>query len=139
MSNQEIYDLMARFENSSLYELRLSRGEFSLELRKNGGQKAEKEHVRLPSVVPAEHIQPEKGMEITAPLVGTFYTAPAPGADSFVIEGKRVSKGPTIGLIEAMKMMSEILAPCDCVIKQVVKENGTLAAFGEVLFRYEPC
>ena len=45
----------------------------------------------------------------------------------------------TVCLIEAMKMMSEVSAPCDCVIEEVVKANGELAAFGEPLFRYRPC
>ena len=51
----------------------------------------------------------------------------------------RVKKGQTVCLIEAMKMMSEVPAPCDCVIEEVLKANGELAAFGEALFRYRPC
>ena len=51
----------------------------------------------------------------------------------------RVSKGQTVCLIEAMKMMSEVPAPCDCVIESVCKSNGELVAFGEPLFRYRPC
>ena len=53
--------------------------------------------------------------------------------------GCRVSKGQTVCLIEAMKMMSEVPAPCDCVIESVCKSNGELVAFGEPLFRYRPC
>ena len=48
-------------------------------------------------------------------------------------------KGQTVCLIEAMKMMSEVPAPCDCVIESVCKSNGELVAFGEPLFRYRPC
>ena len=76
---------------------------------------------------------------ITAPLVGTFYAASSPEAEPFVTVGSRVSKGQTVCLIEAMKMISEIPAPCDCIIREIAKGNGTLAAFGDVLFRYEPC
>ena len=79
------------------------------------------------------------GETITAPLVGTFYAAPAPDSPPFVTAGGRVKKGETVCLIEAMKMMSEVSAPCDCVIEEVVKANGELAAFGEPLFRYRPC
>ena len=76
---------------------------------------------------------------IDAPLVGTFYAAPAPDQAPFVLPGDRVSKGQTVCLIEAMKMMSEVPAPCDCVIESVCKSNGELVAFGEPLFRYRPC
>ena len=50
-----------------------------------------------------------------------------------------VSKGQPLCLLEAMKMMSEIPAPCDCEITAVLKENGALVSFGEPLFRYQPC
>ena len=56
-----------------------------------------------------------------------------------VSEGDTVKKGQTVCLIEAMKMMSEVPAPCDCVIESVCKSNGELVAFGEPLFRYRPC
>ena len=79
------------------------------------------------------------GPSIDAPLVGTFYTSPAPDQAPFVLPGDRVSKGQTVCLIEAMKMMSEVPAPCDCVIESVCKSNGELVAFGEPLFRYRPC
>ena len=72
-------------------------------------------------------------------MVGTFYAAPAPDAPPFVQVGTRVKKGEPLGLLEAMKMMSEIPAPCDCEITAVLKENGQLAAFGDPLFRYRPC
>ena len=79
------------------------------------------------------------GEAITAPLVGTFYAAPAPDQPPFVSVGDRVKKGQTVCLIEAMKMMSEIPAPCDCEITAVLKENGALVSFREPLFRYQPC
>jgi acetyl-CoA carboxylase biotin carboxyl carrier protein len=76
---------------------------------------------------------------VTAPLVGTFYAAPAPDQAAYVAVGDRVKEGQTLCLLEAMKMMSEIKAPCDCVIEEVLKENGSLAAFGDPLLRYTPC
>ena len=76
---------------------------------------------------------------MTAPLVGTFYAAPAPEKPPFVQVGDRVKKGDTLCLIEAMKMMSEIPAPCDCVIEAVLKASGDLVSFGEPLLRYKPC
>ena len=80
--------------------------------------------------------QTDQSPTINAPLVGTFYAAPAPDQPPYVQAGDQVKKGQTLFLIEAMKMMNEIPAPCDCVIEAVLKDNGTLAAFQEPLFRY---
>ena len=60
-------------------------------------------------------------------------------AGESVKAGDRVKKGETLCLIEAMKMMSEVAAPCDCEILQILKSNGDLAAYGETLFRYRAC
>ena len=129
--------MIARFENSLLHELKLTRGDFSLELIKGGASQA----APLPAASLGGIAQNTKSEDavITAPLVGTYYAAASPEAEPFVSVGSKVSKGQTVCLIEAMKMISEIPAPCDCIIRQVEKQNGTLAAFGEVLFRYEPC
>ena len=81
----------------------------------------------------------EEAPAVTAPLVGTFYAAPAPEQPPFVMPGDRVKKGQTVCLLEAMKTMIEVPAPCDCVIGEVLKANGELAAFGEALMRYKPC
>ena len=87
---------------------------------------------------PISAAEPE-GDAITAPMVGTFYAASAPEQPPFVKVGDRVRKGQPVCLLEAMKMMSEIPAPCDCEITAVLKENGALVSFGEPLFRYQPC
>lgn len=140
MTNQEIYDLIACFERSSLQTLRLSRQDFSIELSRGGAATAAP---AAPAAMPAPAAAPAPreadGEAITAPLVGTFYAAPAPDQPPFVKVGDRVKKGQTVCLIEAMKMMSEVPAPCDCIIEAVLKDNGELAAFGEPLLRYKPC
>ena len=126
MTNQDSYDLIACFDRSTAQTMRLSLQDFTRELTRGAGGA---------EPLPA----PRAGETITAPLVGTFYAAPAPDSPPFVTAGGRVKKGETVCLIEAMKMMSEVPAPCDCVIEEVVKANGELAAFGEPLFRYRPC
>ncbi len=73
---------------------------------------------------------------ITAPLVGTFYVAPAPDKDPYVQPGDEVKRGDTVCLLEAMKMMSEVTAPCDCVIEEIVAADGELVSFGAPLIRY---
>ena len=140
MTNQEIFDLMDRFQRSSLRSMKLSCQDFSIELEQGA---AAAPAAAVPAAVPAPPAAapaPQaEGPVISAPLVGTYYAAPAPEQPPFVAAGDRVKKGQTVCLIEAMKMMSEVPAPCDCVIEEVLKANGELAAFGEPLFRYRPC
>ena len=140
MTNQEIFDLMDRFQRSSLRAMKLSCQDFSIELEQGA---AAAPAAAAPAAVPAPPAAapaPQaEGPVISAPLVGTYYAAPAPEQPPFGAAGDRVKKGRTVCLIEAMKMMSEVPAPCDCVIEEVLKANGELAAFGEALFRYRPC
>lgn len=142
MTNQEIFELMSRFERSGICAMKLKRGDFSLELSKA----APAVSAAAPAPAAVSALQQSADAEarsqdpvIPAPLVGTYYAAPSPDAAPFVAVGDRVKKGQTVCLIEAMKMISEIPAPCDCVITEILKENGTLAAFDEPLFRYAPC
>ncbi len=140
MTNQEIFDLMDRFQRSSLRSMKLSCQEFSIELEQGASAAAAAAPAAAPAptAAAAPAPQPESPV-ISAPLVGTYYAASAPDQPPFVNTGGRVKKGQTVCLIEAMKMMSEVPAPCDCVIEEVLKANGELAAFGEPLFRYRPC
>lgn len=117
MTNQEILELMARFDASSLTSFKLHSKDADLEMGKG---------------IPAA---PE-GKCITAPVVGTFYIAPAPDQPPFVQVGDKVQKGQTVCLMEAMKMMSEVKAPCDCVIEAILQEDGALVSFGDSLIRY---
>lgn len=140
MTNQEIFDLMDRFQRSSLRSMKLSCQDFSIELEQGApaAAAAAPAAAPAPAATAAPAPQPESPV-ISAPLVGTYYAASAPDKPPFVNPGDRVKKGQTVCLIEAMKMMSEVPAPCDCVIEEVLKANGELAAFSEPLFRYRPC
>ena len=141
MTNQEIYDLIARFDHSSLQTLRLSKQDFSIELSRSSAQSpapSAPAAAQSPVPAPAAPVQEEYDT-VTSPLVGAFYLAPAPDQPPYVQVGDRVKKGQTLCLIEAMKMMSEIPAPCDCIIQAVLKEDGELVAFGDALVRYLPC
>ena len=141
MTNQEIYDLIARFDHSSLQTLRLSKQGFCIELSRSSAQSpapSAPAAAQSPVPAPAAPVQEEYDA-VTSPLVGAFYLAPAPDQPPYVQVGDRVKKGQTLCLIEAMKMMSEIPAPCDCIIQAVLKEDGELVAFGDALVRYLPC
>ena len=141
MTNPELFELLDRFERSSIQTLKLSQPGFTLELGRGGPASAAPVPAPAPAAaapVPAP-AAPADAKTIDAPLVGTFYAAPAPDQPPFASAGTRVGKGQTVCLIEAMKMMSEVPAPCDCVIEEVLKADGQLASFGEPLFRYRPC
>ena len=139
MSNQEIFELMARFDASAATSFKLTTKDFSLELGKGGGAAAPVYAApaaqAAPAAAPAPVSEPE-GLFITAPLVGTFYAASAPDAAPYVQVGDHVKKGQTVCLMEAMKMMNEVHAPCDCTIEAILQEDGALVSFGDPLIRY---
>jgi acetyl-CoA carboxylase biotin carboxyl carrier protein len=76
--------------------------------------------------------------EIKSPLVGTFYSAPKPGAESFVKVGTRVTPATIVGLIEAMKLFNEIPAECAGAVVEVLVENQQPVEFGQVLYLVDP-
>jgi len=77
-------------------------------------------------------------LEITSPMVGTFYRSPAPDAPSYVEKGKRVSRGDTLCIIEAMKLMNELESEVDGTIVEILVENAHPVEYGQVLFRVDP-
>ena len=88
---------------------------------------------------PEEPLSPTtEGILVTAPLVGTFYRAPAPDADSFVDIGDRVQRGDTLCIIEAMKVMNEIESEVAGIIKQILVENEKAVEYEQPLFVIDP-
>jgi acetyl-CoA carboxylase biotin carboxyl carrier protein len=79
-----------------------------------------------------------KGVEVKAPMVGTFYRAPAPGAPPFVEVGSLVSDDDTVCIIEVMKLMNSIKAGCRGRVAEICAENGALVEFGQTLMVIEP-
>jgi acetyl-CoA carboxylase biotin carboxyl carrier protein len=77
-------------------------------------------------------------VEITSPMVGTFYRAPAPDADSFVEVGKKISKGDPLCIIEAMKLMNELETEIEGTIREICVQNAEPVEYGQVLFRVQP-
>ncbi len=73
------------------------------------------------------------GTPVEAPLVGVFYSAPAPEEPPFIEVGQQVKKGDTLFIIEAMKTMNEIVAPCDGTISRVLAQNGDMVEYNQVL------
>jgi oxaloacetate decarboxylase alpha subunit len=85
---------------------------------------------------PSEY--PANWKKVTAPMVGTFYSAPSPDAPPFVNVGDEVNEGQTLCIVEAMKLMNEIGAEERGVIRQIVVENGQAIEYGQILFLFEP-
>lgn len=135
MTSQEIFEIMSRFETSSIRTMKLKNGDFSIELSK---ETASAPPAAQPAAAPSPAAEVSTQPAITAPLADVFYAASEPGAKPFVSVGDRVRKGDTVCLMEAMKMISEIPVPCDCIITEILKENAALAAHGEALMRYQP-
>lgn len=82
---------------------------------------------------PAAAPAPSAALSITSPMVGTFYRAPSPGAAPFIEVGDHVKKGQVIGIIEAMKLLNEVEADQDGVVKAFAAENGQPVEFGQPL------
>ena len=84
------------------------------------------------ATIPAGHVA------VTAPLLGTFYVAPEPGAPPFVQVGQQVTEDTTCGLIEVMKVFSSVRAGVNGTIAEVVAQNGAFVEFGQTLFIVKP-
>ncbi len=76
----------------------------------------------------------EEGYAVTAPMVGTYYSASSPGSPPFVQVGDRVSEGDTLCIVEAMKMMNQIEAEVSGTIKSIRVQNGDPVEYGQILF-----
>lgn len=81
---------------------------------------------------------PEGLVAVTAPLLGTFYRAPAPGAPPFVEVGSLVEEGDMICIIEVMKLMNEVPAPCKGRVVEIYAENASLVEYGQTLIVIDP-
>jgi len=88
----------------------------------------------VPIAAPAAAEADEEGYAVTAPMVGTFYSAPSPGSPPFVQVGDRVNEGDTLCIVEAMKMMNQIESEVSGVIKSIRVQNGEPVEYGQTLF-----
>src|SRR5207247_2023534 len=104
----------------------------------DGGVRIEDDvHLAAAAAVPAA-APPSHLVEIKSPMVGTFYSAPEPGAEPYVKAGTRVATGQVVCIIEAMKIMNEIESEVAGVVREVLVENAQPVEFGQLLFRVDP-
>ncbi|MFT5413272.1 MAG: acetyl-CoA carboxylase biotin carboxyl carrier protein [Verrucomicrobiales bacterium] len=134
---QSVIDLMN--ENDLSYFL-LEQDGITLKLKKGADEVAVAAPAPVAPAAPAveEAPVPDKGTEITSPMVGTFYRSPSPDSDSFVKVGDHVDEDTTVCIIEAMKVMNEIKADANGVIQRIVGEEGKPVQYGQALFIISP-
>ncbi|HIY38463.1 MAG TPA: acetyl-CoA carboxylase biotin carboxyl carrier protein [Candidatus Agathobaculum merdigallinarum] len=80
---------------------------------------------------PAEELP--AGTEVKSPLVGTFYSSPAPDAPPFVLVGQKVKEGDTLFIIEAMKTMNEVKSPCDGTVSRILAQPGDMVEYNQTV------
>ena len=160
MNLNEIKDLMAQFDQSSLREFSYKNGADELQFSKNEARMASEAPAPVPSApaavvaspivsapstpvestveeapAPAETTVAPEGDVVESPLVGVAYLAAGPDKPAFVTVGDSVKKGQTLVIIEAMKVMNEIPAPKDGVVTEILVSNEEMVEFGKGLVR----
>jgi len=143
----QIVDLLR--SASQFSEFRLRSGDIELEVRRSNGSAPPPAHVpRLEAAVirapdapdtPAEAVNLPAGLSLVrAPMVGTFYCAPEPGAPPYVEPGTRVAADTVVGIIEVMKLMNTINAGCAGVVTHVLVSNAGAVEYGQPLIAIDP-
>ena len=160
LDHEDLNRLIEKISTSDIQEFLLEGEDFKLEIKRNlfdqnqglnnlvsntsldrqtiANQKSINDNVPLVSEPEAPQVAPpgrSELTEITAPMVGTFYRAAAPGEEPFVEVGNNIKVGQTICILEAMKLMNEIESEFNAEIVEILVENGTPVEFGQVLMR----
>ena len=151
LSDDDVREILRIIDENELDELRIEVDGLSLHVRRDGGvASADEEPVRpvaaptpAPAATPAATSEPAASAsnghaEITAPMLGTFYRAEAPGKAPFVEVGARVEAGTVVCVIEVMKMMNSIEAGVSGTVVEVCATNAELVEYGQPLFRVTP-
>lgn len=137
MEFDKIVKLIHAVGESGLSEFSFEEGALKISMR--GGEKQEKTVEFLPKAVEIKEEIKEKptavtGKTVKSPLVGTFYAAPSPEAETFVKKGDMVQKGQVLGIVEAMKLMNEIESEYDGVVEEILIGNEDTVEYGQPLF-----
>jgi acetyl-CoA carboxylase biotin carboxyl carrier protein len=149
MDAKELKKLLDAMKGSEVSELTLETGDYKLTVRRGGEAQAVSQPAAsqpaqasppAPSAEPAQAAASKDSnlVEVTAPIVGTFYAAPAPDSPDYVKVGDRVQPGAVLCIIEAMKLMNEIEAEVAGTIAEILVKNEDPVEYGQVLFRIEP-
>jgi acetyl-CoA carboxylase biotin carboxyl carrier protein len=141
---EEARDLVQRLEGSTVRRFSVQAGETKIEIERSaaGGVAAASGAPVAAAAVPAAAgdggVDAETGHAVVAPLVGTFYRAPGPGAKPFVEEGDVVDEGQTVAIVEAMKLMNQVKADQGGRVAQILCTDGDWVEFEQPLMYLEP-
>ena len=132
---KELSDYLKEF---NLTEIEITEKDTKIKVSKNNVSISNQPQVISPSStvtssVPIQTQNTKSGTEITSPIIGTAYHAPEPGAKKFVEVGKKIKKGDTIMIVEAMKTMNHVPSTADGEVKKVLIEDGQPVEFGQTL------
>ena len=141
METKKLKEFIKLMEDNNLCELEIEEDGKRIRLKKNfEGLPTIVSSVSPPDSLPApqERKSGKDTLEIKSPMVGTFYTAPSPGAKPYITIGDVVKSGDIVCIVEAMKLMNEIKAEVGGKVVQILVENGEPIEFGQTLFTIEP-
>ena len=136
---KELSDYLKEF---NLTEIEITEKDTKIKVSKNNVSISNQPQV-ISSSSPASSSTPtqtqdiKSGTEITSPIIGTAYHAPEPGAKKFVEIGKKIKKGDTIMIVEAMKTMNHVPSTADGVVKEICVEDGQPVEFGQTIIILE--
>ena len=136
---QELSDYLKEF---NLTEIDITDKDAKIKVSKNNISISNQPQVISPSSTvtssaPIQTQNTKSGTEITSPIIGTAYHAPEPGAKKFVEIGKKIKKGDTIMIVEAMKTMNHVPSTVDGVVKEICVEDGQPVEFGQTIIILE--
>ena len=136
---QELSDYLKEF---NLTEIEITEKDTKIKVSKNNVSISNQPQVissssPTTSSVPTQTQNIKSGTEITSPIIGTAYHAPEPGAKKFVEIGKKIKKGDTIMIVEAMKTMNHVPSTADGVVKEICVEDGQPVEFGQTIIILE--
>ena len=143
---EKVRELLKSLEASSVEELEIETEGLKLKVKFKRGEAPATSVEKVPAAANTEVVKepeteekPEENYYVVeSPMVGTFYRAPAPGAEPFVKEGDYVEKGQTLCIIEALKVMNEIESEVSGIVRKILVENGQPVEYGQPLFYIEP-
>ena len=156
LDHDQLHRLLEVLSDSDIQEFRLEGDDFRLEVRRNMPTVAvaaapaaavvpapaplQVSHEAAAPSTPPPAVPASRSdlVDVTAPMVGTFYRAPAPGEAPFVEVGTRIGVGQTICILEAMKLMNGLEAEAAGEVVEILVDNGTPVEFGQVLMRVKP-
>ena len=148
LDHEQLHRLLDALGESDIQEFRLEGDDFRLEIRRNLPIQSVVASAPV-AAVPVVATEPASAppaatatrgdlLEVTAPMVGTYYRAPSPDDAPFVEVGSRINVGQTVCILEAMKLMNELESEVSGEVVEILVDNGMPVEFGQVLMRVKP-